>query len=101
MEARTSPIPALTIRATTNSVAIASARQNPVSKMTAPATAVAMNANRSLRMCWKAPSTLRMVWLARLIIQVAATLTTMPNTAVISTNAPVTSGGWISRRIAS
>ncbi len=95
------PMPALTISATTISVAIASARQNPVSRMIPPATAVAMNANRSLRMCWKAPSALRLVRLARLIIQDAAILTTMPTSAVISTRVPVTSGGWISRRMAS
>ena len=37
---------------TTMSEAIASARVKPVKTMTSPAMGVAMNANRSLRMCW-------------------------------------------------
>lgn len=43
-EARTSPIPNLSMSATTTSEAIASARANPVASKIAPAIAVAMNA---------------------------------------------------------
>ena len=45
-------MPARSISATTSSEAIASARSNPVARMTTAATAVATNANRSVRMCW-------------------------------------------------
>jgi hypothetical protein len=38
--------------------AIPSARRKPVATMMPPAIAVAMNANRSVRMCWNATSTL-------------------------------------------
>ena len=50
-DARTRPSPARTMRTTTTSVAMASARAKPVASTTAPATAVAMNPNRSVRMC--------------------------------------------------
>ena len=76
----------------TTSAAIESAREKPVNSTTSPATAVAMNAYRSLRMCWKAPSTLRLVRLALLISQAAATLTAMPTMAVMKTSRPSTSG---------
>jgi uncharacterized protein YqeY len=44
--------------------AMASARPKPVKRMIAPAIAVAMKAYRSVRMCWKLPSTLRLCRLA-------------------------------------
>ena len=55
-----SPEPACSISTTTTSVAIASARANPVSMMISPATAVAMNAYRSVTTCWNAPARLRL-----------------------------------------
>ena len=58
---RSSAQPALIISAATTSAAMASARAKPVVSTTSPATAVAMNAYRSLRMCWNAPSTFRLV----------------------------------------
>ncbi len=94
-------MPAFSISAATTSAAIASARAKPVRSTTRPAIAVAMNANRSFRMCWNAPSTLRLERLALLISQVASRFTTMPTRPVISTSPPFTSGGWIIRLIAS
>ena len=98
-DSRTRPTPARTISAATTSVAMASARLNPVVSTTSPAMAVAMKPNRSLRMCWKAPSTFRLDRLAWLIAQAAARLTAIPTTAVMSTRPPATSGGSISRRM--
>ena len=66
--------------------------------MTAPAIAVATNAARSVRMCWKAPSTFSDCRFARARIEVAARFTAMPTTATISTGAPSTAGGSSSRR---
>ena len=51
-ESRIRPHPALAISTATMSAATASARAQPVSRMIRPAMAVAMKANRSLRMCW-------------------------------------------------
>jgi hypothetical protein len=48
-----------------------------------PAMAVVMKPYRSVRMCWKASSTLRLERLALLVHQ-AATLTATPTSAVIS-----------------
>jgi hypothetical protein len=98
-----SPVPARTISATTTSVAIASARSNPVSRMTRPATAVAANAYRSVRMCRNAPVRFRLRGApraARAMSRVAATLTTTPASATPSTVPPVTAGGSTSLRIA-
>ena len=100
-----SPAPAYTISATTTSVAMASARSKPVSTMTAPATAVAANAYRSVTMCLNAPVRLRLrgvPWppAARAISRVAATLTATPASATPSTVPPVTAGGVTRRRIA-
>ena len=61
-------------------------------RITTPAMAVAMNANRSVRTCWKAPSTLRLRRSAPASIQVAARLTTIPASATTSTVAPSTRG---------
>jgi len=49
-ESRSSPYPARSIRATTSSVAIASARAKPVATMIRPAAAVATNAYISVTM---------------------------------------------------
>ncbi len=94
-------MPALSISATTISEAIESARAKPVVTMITPATAVAMNAYRSVSTCWKAPSTLRELRLALDMHQAAAMLTTIPISAVTSTSVPATSGGSNSRVIAS
>ena len=59
-ESRSSPYAARSINPATISDAIASARTNPVVMMMIAAIAVAMNANRSVRMCWKLPSTFRL-----------------------------------------
>ncbi len=48
-------------------------------------------------MCWKAPSTLSEVRLARLMHHAAATLTTTPTRAVAKTSTPSTVGGAINR----
>ena len=56
-ESRSSDHAARSITAATNSDAMPSARLNPVTSTTAPAIAVAMNATRSVRTCWNAPST--------------------------------------------
>jgi hypothetical protein len=61
----------LIIRPATISAASESARVNPVNTTTSPAIAVAMNAYRSLRMCWNAPSTFRLVRFALLISHAA------------------------------
>src|SRR5215208_718936 len=61
--------------------------------MIAPAMSVATKAKRSVRMCWKAPSTLRLSRLALLMVQVASRLTTMPKSAMPKTRPPSTSGG--------
>ena len=66
---RSSAQPALIISPATTSAAMASARAKPVVSTTRPAIAVAMNAYRSLRMCWNAPSTFRLVRSARLTHQ--------------------------------
>ena len=103
------PAPAYTIRTTTTSVAIASARSNPVARMTTPATAVAANAYRSVTMCLNAPARLRLRGApcrsaaeppARTISTVAARLTATPASATASTVPPATAGGVIRRRIA-
>ena len=60
-ESRISPQAALAIRPATMMAARVSAHTQPVRITTRPAMAVAMNANKSLRMCWNAPSTLRLV----------------------------------------
>ena len=78
-----------------------SARLKPVSTTTSPATVVAMNAYRSLRMCWNAPSTLRLVRLARLIDHVAARFTAIPARPVMTTGQPCTGCGVNIRRYAS
>ena len=59
-ESRRRPKPERSISAATSSAAMPSARPKSVSRMIAPATAVAMKANRSVSTCWKAPSTLRL-----------------------------------------
>ncbi len=100
-ESRTSPHPALSISAATTRAAIASARLQPVSQMTRPAIVVATKAYRSLSMCWKAPSTLRLDRFALLSIQVAAMLTAMPASPVATTYTPSTEGGVIRRPIPS
>ena len=87
--------------AATSREASASARTKPVARMIPPAIAVAMNANRSVRMCWKLPSTLRLSRLAPASTNVAARFTAIPTTATITTIAPSTSGGETSRWIAS
>ena len=84
--------------AATSSAAMPSASLKPVSRMVAPAMAVATNAARSVRMCWKAPSTLSDWRFARERIDVAARFTAMPTTATIRTGAPSTSGGSSTRR---
>ena len=88
---------------TTTSVAMASARANPVSTMTSPATAVAANAYRSVTICRNAPARLRLrgsVRPALAISRAAARFTTTPASATPSTVPPVTAGGVTSRRIA-
>jgi hypothetical protein len=72
-----------------------------VASTTTPAIAVAMDPNRSVRMCWKAPSMFGLDRLAWLIAHAAARLTTIPTAAVITTRPPATSGGAIRRRTAS
>ena len=59
-ESRSSPQPERSISAATSSAAIPSAGSKPVVRIRTPAIAVAMNANRSVSTCWKAPSTLRL-----------------------------------------
>jgi hypothetical protein len=85
--------PAFAIRAATIRAATASARVQQVSMTMRPARALAMKANKSLRMCWNAPSTLREVRSARAISQDATTATPIPTSAVIRTSLPATSGG--------
>ena len=75
-----------------------SARPKSVARITTPAIAVAMKANRSVSTCWKAPSTLRLRRSAPDSTQVAARFTAMPASATISTGRPSTEGGSISRR---
>ena len=70
-----------------------SAREKPVVITTRPATAVAMNANRSVSTCWKAPSTFRLRRLAPARIAVATRFTAIPAIATTSTGSPSTSGG--------
>jgi hypothetical protein len=86
---------------TTTRVAIPSARANPAIITATPATAVAMNPNRSVGTCWNAPSTLRLSRFARLIATVAPRFTATPAKAVTSTATPLTSGGATRRRAAS
>ena len=103
-ESRISPTPACSISATTSSEAMASARENPVSTMIRPATAVATKANTSVRMCRNAPSRLRLrcaPGLARFSSMVAVRFTATPASATPMTTPPVTAGGVISRRTAS
>ena len=80
---------------------MASAWPQPVRSTTSPAMAVAMKANRSLRMCWNAPSTFNEVRSARATSQLAPRLTTIPTSAVIRTRPPATFGGLRSLRTAS
>ena len=51
-DSRSSPNEAYNMIAATNSAAMPSASRKPVSRMTAPAIAVAMNAARSVSRCW-------------------------------------------------
>ena len=53
-DSRSRPTPEYSISPATSSAAMPSARPKSVSRMIATATAVAMNANRSFRTCWKA-----------------------------------------------
>ena len=72
--------------------------------MTSPATAVAINAYRSVTTCWNAPARFRLRgWprpLARAISMVAATFTATPASATPSTVPPLTDGGFTRWRIA-
>ena len=77
-----------------------SAREKPVISTTAPAIAVATNANRSVSTCWNAPSTLRLRRPAPASSIVAARFTAMPTIATTSTTPPSVSGGSIRRWIA-
>ena len=77
------------MRAATTSAAIASALPQPVSQMTAPAIAVATKAYMSLRMCWNAPSTLRLLRSALAMSHAAAALTAIPARAVPKTRSPL------------
>ena len=70
-----------------------SACEKPVASTTAPAIAVATNANRSVSTCWKAPSTLRLRRSAPASSIVAARFTAMPASATAITTPPSTSGG--------
>src|SRR5204863_2175087 len=99
-ESRTSRHDARSMSAATNSAATASARTQPVARITPPATAVAMNAKRSLRTCWKLPSTLSDSRFAPAICHVARTLTPMPTRATTRIAPPFAGGGETSRRIA-
>ena len=87
--------------AATSSEAIPSAWSKPVVRMTRPAIAVKTKAARSVRMCWKAPSTLSESRFAFESVQVASRLTTIPRMATTKTTPPSTAGGSISRRIPS
>jgi len=100
-ESRNSPHAARNINATTISEAIGSARANPVNTITTPARNVAMNPYRSVRMCWKAPSTFKLDRFAFANTHAATRFTTTPSKATTSTGAPATGGGSVSRRIAS
>ena len=102
-DARISPAPACSIRPTTTSVAIASARSKPVASTTTAAAAVAANAYRSVTMCANAPSTLRLGRgpRDRASIQVAARLTATPARATVSISPPATGCGASSLRTAS
>ena len=97
-DSRSSPQPERSISPATISAAIPSASAKPVTRISAPATAVAMKANRSVSTCWKAPSTLRLRRSAPASTNVAARLTAMPASATTSTIVPSTSGGSIRRR---
>ena len=81
--------------AATSSEAIPSAWSKPVVRMTSPAIAVKTKAARSVRMCWKAPSTLSESRFAFESVQVATRLTTMPSRATAKTIPPSTAGGSI------
>ena len=82
-----------------------SARPNPVARMISPATAVAMNAYRSVTTCLKAPARFRLRGaprppLARAMSRAAVIFTAIPASATPSTVPPATCGGVTSRRIA-
>ena len=104
-DSRISPLPARSMRATTTSVAIASARSNPVARMMMAAMAVAAKAYRSVSTCATAPSMLRLrralAPFALASSQLAARLTQTPANATPSIRAPATGWGAISLRIAS
>ncbi len=87
--------------AATTSEAIGSARSNPVRRMTPAATAAAIEPNASIRLCWKAPSTLRLARFARANAQAAPRLAPRPAIPTQRTSPASTSGGSASRRIAS
>ena len=80
---------------------MASARVQPVARMTIPAMTVPMNPYRSVSTCRNAPWTFRLDRFARASTQAAAMLTTIPAAATATTGPPSTRGGWISRPIAS
>ena len=88
------------ISAATKRPATESSRFQPVSRISPPATAVPMNAARSVTMCRYAPRMFRLPRSARESTPVAARFTTIPASATTSTIPPRTSGGEISRRIA-
>ena len=85
-------------RATTRP-AIGSKRSQPVTRMSAPATAVPTNAARSVATCRNAPRTFRLSRLARASSAVAARLTATPARATTRTIPPRTSSGETRRRI--
>ncbi len=87
--------------AATKSAATPSARTQPVTRMIAPAAAVAAKATRSVRTCWKAPSTFSESRFAFASSRVAAMFTTTPPRATSRIASPAGSGGSISRRIPS
>jgi hypothetical protein len=91
----------LTIRTTTISEAMASARVNPVVTMMIPAARVPMNPYRSVSTCRNAPCTFRLDRFALASTQVAATLTAIPTAATTMTGPPSTVGGWTRRPMAS
>lgn len=78
-----------------------SARVKPVTMITAPAIAVAMNAIRSVRMCWNEPSIFSDSRFALDSCQVAARFTATPTMATTRIGNPAGFGGETSRLIPS
>jgi hypothetical protein len=76
----------------------ASARTQPVARITPPAIAVAMKAKRSLRTCWKLPSMLSERRLAPESCHVARRLTPIPTSATTRIAVPLACGGETRRR---